>query len=351
MSGGVDSAVAAALLKEKDYEVVGVTLQIWPRDAPLPPGETGCCSLAAVEDARHVAQKLGIPHYVLNFRDLFEREVINYFVGEYLAGRTPNPCVVCNRKVKFKALLERALALGMAYVATGHYARRDYDGRRGRHLLRRARDLRKDQTYVLYGLTQEQLARALFPLGEYTKEEVRRKAKTLGLRVAAKPESQEICFVTMGDYRAFIRARAPEALRPGPILDYRGRVVGQHQGLANYTIGQRRGLGVALGYPAYVIALDRERNAVVIGPAKFAYRRYLTARDNNFIAWAAPPPSCEVEAKVRYLSPAASAALRYQEGLVQLEFTTPQWAITPGQAVVYYQGDLVVGGGTIEEAW
>lgn len=348
MSGGVDSSVTAALLKEQGYEVVGATMEIWPQDAPLPPGESGCCSLAAVEDARRVAQMLDIPHYVLNFRSVFEREVIDYFVREYAAGRTPNPCIACNRKVKFEFLLTKARALGMDYVATGHYARREYDPASARYLLRRAKDSRKDQTYVLYSFTQEQLAHTLLPLGDYTKEEVRQKARALGLRVANKPESQEICFVTVGDYRDFIRERAPEALKPGPIIDHQGRVVGRHRGLANYTIGQRRGLGVALGYPVYVIELDLGRNAVVVGPAELAYRRALVAKDNNFIPFDAPPPVLEVEAKVRYLSPAARARLACENGLVKVEFADPQWAITPGQAVVYYQGDLVVGGGTID---
>lgn len=352
MSGGVDSSTTAALLKEQGYEVIGVTLEIWPLDVPPPPGEVGCCSLSAVEDARRVANLLGIPHYVLNFRSMFQEKVIDYFISDYLEGRTPNPCIACNRFIKFEALLRKALALGMDYLATGHYARIFYDKERGRYLLAKGRDPNKDQSYVLYTFTQEQLARTLLPLGEYTKDEVRQMAKAYGLPVARKPESQEICFVTVGDYREFIREKAGVPIQPGPILDVKGRVLGQHRGLPYYTVGQRRGLGVALGRPVFVVALDPRRNAVIVGNEEDLLQSKLRSRDNNYILWDEPPPEVEIKAKIRYRSPEAPAVLRPQAyGVAEVEFKEPQRAITPGQAVVYYQGDLVVGGGTIMAPW
>ncbi|WP_084667146.1 tRNA 2-thiouridine(34) synthase MnmA [Thermanaeromonas toyohensis] len=352
MSGGVDSSTAAALLKEQGYEVIGVTLEIWPLDVPPPPGEVGCCSLSAVEDARRVAHLLGIPHYVLNFRSLFAEKVIDYFITDYLEGRTPNPCIACNRFIKFEALLRKALALGMDYIATGHYARVFYDGERGRYLLAKGRDSYKDQSYVLYTFTQEQLAHTLLPLGEYTKEEVREIAEMYGLPVARKPESQEICFVTVGDYREFIRERARVPIRPGPILDLKGKILGQHQGLPYYTVGQRRGLGLATGRPLFVVALDPRRNAVIVGDEEDLLSYKLLARDNNYILWDELPPEAEVTVKIRYRSPEAPAVLRPKAyGVAEVEFKEPQRAVTPGQAVVYYQEDLVVGGGTIMAPW
>nr|WP_277995787.1 tRNA 2-thiouridine(34) synthase MnmA [Moorella thermoacetica] len=349
MSGGVDSSTAAALLKEAGYEVIGVTLALWPEDTPPPPGETGCCSLKAVDDARRVANILDIPYYVLNFRDLFEREVIDYFIASYLEGETPNPCIACNRRIKFGALLAKARALGIDYIATGHYARRWYDKEKGRYLLARGRDAGKDQSYALYTFTQEQLAHTLLPLGDYTKVEVREIAARYGLPVARKAESQEICFVTEGDYRDYIQSRAREKIKPGPILDTRGRVLGQHRGLPFYTIGQRKGLGLALGKPCFVVALDPERNAVIVGDKEDLERRVLYARDNNYILWGELPDEARVTARIRYRAPEAAATWHpLAGGRARLEFDEPQRAITPGQAVVYYQGDLVVGGGTIE---
>ncbi|TDA64480.1 MAG: tRNA 2-thiouridine(34) synthase MnmA [Clostridia bacterium] len=348
MSGGVDSSVTAALLSEQGYEVTGATLQIWPEEAPLPPAATGCCSLAAVEDARRVAQILGIPYYVLNFRQIFAREVIDYFIAEYLSGRTPNPCIACNRAIKFEALLGRAVQLGFDYLATGHYARLEFDAVVGRYLVRRAVDRDKDQTYVLYTFTQAQLARTLTPLGSYCKQEVREMAARRGLRVATKPESQEICFVTRGSYRDFLAARVPDRIKPGPIVDSRGQVLGTHRGLAYYTVGQRRGLGVAFGRPLYVIELRPESNTLVVGPADEVYRRELEATDNNFIPFSRLEEEIHVQAQVRYRArPAPARLLPLAENRVRVTFTAPQWAITPGQAVVYYQGEVLVGGGTI----
>lgn len=348
MSGGVDSSVTAALLCRRGFDVTGVTLQIWPEDAPLPPGETSCCSLAAVEDARRVAGVLGIPYYVFNFRDVFRWRVIDYFVDEYRHGRTPNPCIACNQYIKFDALLRRVLALGFDALATGHYAR-IYRGEDGRWHMRRALDKDKDQTYVLYTFTQEQLAHTLTPLGDFTKKEVRQMARDWGLPVAEKGESQEICFVTRGSYRDFLASQGVIDT-PGPIVDTAGRVLGRHRGLAFYTVGQRRGLGITAGYPLYVVELQPETNTLVVGPAAAVYRRRLVAGQNNFIPFERLGRSLDVTAQIRYRAQAAAARLT-PAGNDQLivTFAEPQWAITPGQAVVYYQGEELVGGGTIHE--
>lgn len=351
MSGGVDSSVTAALLSEQGYEVTGVTLEIWPEEAPLPPAASGCCSLAAVEDARRVAQILGIPHYVFNFRQVFAREVIDYFIAAYLSGRTPNPCIACNRAIKFEALLGRALQLGFDYLATGHYARLGYDPATSRYLVSRAMDQAKDQTYVLYTFTQAQLARTLMPLGPYYKPEVREMAARWGFKVARKPESQEICFIPQGSYRDFLAARVPERIKPGPIVDSGGNLLGTHQGLAYYTVGQRRGLGIAAGKPLYVTELRPESNTLVVGPAEEVYRCELVATENNFIPFSRLEGETPVQAQVRYQAkPAPARLVPLQGNRVLVIFAEPQWAITPGQAVVYYQDKLLVGGGTIAAA-
>jgi len=352
MSGGVDSSVAAAILKQQGYEVVGVTMQIWPKDAPPPEDDTGCCSLSAVEDARRVADILGIPHYVMNFRGEFEKRVIQNFVDEYMKGRTPNPCIVCNKEIKFSALLRKARALGIDLIATGHYAVIKYYSERKRYLLYKAKDATKDQTYVLYGLTQEQMKCTLFPLGTYTKVEVRRIAEELNLPVAEKAESQEICFVTDNDYRRFIRERKGDHIKPGPFLDTKGNVIGQHKGIPYYTIGQRRGLGIALGYPAYVVGIDRGKNAVIVGTKEELYDKELVVEGNNFIPFDSLEGTIRVSVKVRYKAKEAPAVIQpLQKGgkRVKVVFDKPQRAITPGQAAVYYQGDMVVGGGTIDD--
>ncbi|MHB1125439.1 MAG: tRNA 2-thiouridine(34) synthase MnmA [Bacillota bacterium] len=351
MSGGVDSSVAAAILKEQGYEVIGVTMQIWPADMPLGAGESGCCSLAAVEDARRVAHKLDMPHYVMNFQATFREKVIDYFIEEYLSGRTPNPCIACNQYVKFDALLQKALALGTDYVATGHYARLSYSGDAGRYLMHRSADNRKDQTYVLYGFTQGQLERTLMPLGNYKKPEIRQKAEQLGLAVAHKPESQEICFVPDDDYRGFLEGKVPDRIKPGPFLDTRGNVLGEHRGIPFYTVGQRKGLGLALGHPVYVVDIDPARNAVIIGDESEVFSSGLIAGRNNFIPFDVLEEQLEVKAKIRYNAEASAARITpLPDGKVKVEFTSPQRAITPGQAAVYYRGELVVGGGIIEEA-
>lgn len=350
MSGGVDSSVAAYLLKEQGYNVIGVTMQIWPADQEdTKENVGGCCSLSAVNDARRVADKLDIPFYVMNFRDLFEIEVIDYFTREYLAGRTPNPCIACNKKIKFEGFLTKARALGADFVATGHYAQLYYDKNRQRFILKKAKDQAKDQTYVLYNFTQEQMAHTLLPLGIYEKPRIREIAAEIGLRVANKPDSQEICFVPDNNYKNFIESRVGlEKFKPGPFLDTKGNRVGTHEGLPNYTIGQRKGLGLALGYPVYVVKLDVGKNAVIVGRDQEVFQKELIANNNNYILFDTLKSEIEIEAKIRYSAQPAKALLKpLDNGEVLVKFGEPQRAITPGQAIVYYQGDYVVGGGTI----
>ncbi len=351
MSGGVDSSVAAALLVEQGYNVVGVTMRVWPWAEPTDPTQRfgSCCGTQAVDDARQVARTLGIPYYVLNMEEEFERAVVGRFADAYRRGRTPVPCVQCNTDLKFGSLLARARAWDAVAVATGHYARIARDEASGRYLLLRARDLEKDQTDFLWPLTQVQLAAARFPVGELTKAQVREHARRLGLVTADKPESQEICFVPGDDYRAFLRARDAASFRPGPILDREGRVLGRHAGIADYTIGQRKGLGLAAGRPLYVVDLDAERNAVVVGEGADLARRRLVAHEVNVIACDPPAGPMRVEAKIRHKHAPAPAAVRaLADGAAELVFDEPQRAITPGQSVVFYQGEVVVGGGVIE---
>jgi tRNA-specific 2-thiouridylase len=346
MSGGVDSSVAAALLLAAGHEVIGVTMQIWPQQGD---DERACCSLSAVEDARRVATALGIPHYVLNFQEEFRRSVIDNFIAEYRAGRTPNPCIQCNRWIKFDLLLERAVALGADAVATGHYARAVYHEDLGRWSVRRGVDRGKDQSYVLYGLTQAQLPRVLFPLGEMTKPQVRALAAEYGFRVANKPESQEICFVPDDDYGRFLREQTPEIATPGPVVDTAGRVLGTHQGVAFYTVGQRRGLGIAVNAPLYVVRLDAAANTVVVGTQEELLARRAVAGDVVFGKWAAdalaaPRP---VLATLRYKMAPQPAVAQVADDRLTVTFHNPQRAVTPGQALVCYDGEDVVAGGTI----
>lgn len=351
MSGGVDSSVAAALLASSDYRVIGITLNVWPESDGLGviEREDACCALGAVEDARRVCAKLGIPHYVVNFREVFRRQVIQNFVDEYGRGRTPNPCVRCNQFIKFDALLAKAEAMGAEYVATGHYARITRT-ESGRWALRKAADARKDQSYVLYVMTQERLARSMFPLGDISKEETRRIAEELGLHLAGKPESQEICFVSTKNYRDYLRVHDPASLRPGPIVDFDGKTVGRHEGMAFYTIGQRRGLGIASSRPVFVAEILPERNTLVVGDQLSLYRSEALVVEINWVAIDGLDHPMQVTAKARYKAEEAAATIEPAGEMVRVVFDTHQRALTPGQAIVFYDGDLVLGGGTLEAA-
>ena len=344
MSGGVDSSVAAALLVEAGYETIGISLKLWSQDTPEFPGyHPICCSAEAVDDARRVCRILGIPFYYLNFERHFCSQVVDYFCEEYSRGRTPNPCLACNEKVKFRLLLDKALALGAEYLATGHYAR--IEEWQGHFHLLKALDRTKDQSYVLYFLGQRQLQHLLFPIGPYRKAEVRRMAAELGLPVAGKAESQAICFIPDGDYRKFLAQRFPAT--PGDIVDTQGTVLGQHRGLAGYTVGQRRGLGIALGERLYVLSLDPAANKVVAGPDEQLLSHSLVAEKVTFVSGEAPEGPIPIQAKLRYRSPETESVLLSLDGRWQVRFQKPQRAITPGQAVVFYQGDEVLGGGII----
>lgn len=351
MSGGVDSSVAAALLKQQGLEVVGVTMKLFslPPEVCLDESLRSCCGWKAVEDASQVCRQLAISHYEIDLRPEFEQKVIANFCQEYVRGRTPNPCIRCNEAIKFKALWEKARALAADFLATGHHARVEFEETSGRFLLKKGKDKAKDQSYFLYPLTQEQLSRTLFPVGRYTKSQVRRLARRFGLHVADREESQEICFVLDGDYVNFVRTRERESFKPGPILDQAGRQLGEHQGIANFTIGQRRGMGIAWKKPLYVIAIDPERNAVIVGEEKELMKKKLLAKEVNFIALDKLSLPLAVRAKIRYKHEAARAVIfPVEDGSVVVEFKEPQRAITPGQSVVFYQKDVVIGGGIID---
>jgi tRNA-specific 2-thiouridylase len=344
MSGGVDSAVAAGILARAGYDVVGITMRLWTLDDPdAPRGKRRCCSVEDTDDARQAADAIGIPHYVLNMEREFHDRVIDYFVSEYDRGRTPNPCLACNEHVKFRALLDRAVAFDADFLATGHYARIDRSG--GRYRLRRAVDPEKDQSYVLYTMGQAELAKTLFPVGAYAKPQIRELAREMGLELAEKPVSADICFVPDGDYKKFVRDRVE--LRPGAIQDDRGAVLGTHEGITGFTLGQRRGLGVATGEKRFVTGIDPELNIVTIGPEDGLMAREAIVERVN---WVSSPPGgfLRVYAKIRYRTPAAPATVSaLADGTARLVFDAPQRAITPGQAAVFYNGDEVLGGGAI----
>jgi tRNA-uridine 2-sulfurtransferase len=350
MSGGVDSSVAAAMLVEQGHEAVGVTMRVWAARRPDDAVERfgSCCGTEASDDARAVARALGIPYYLLDMADEFERAVVAPFAERYHRGQTPVPCLACNTDLKFGTLLARARAWDAAAVATGHYARVTRDAASDRWFLWRGRDARKDQSDFLWPLTQAQLAAARFPVGDLTKDEVRERARRLGLVTADKPESQEICFVPDDDYRGFLRRRDPGAFSPGPIVDVEGRRLGTHAGLAAYTVGQRKGLGLTSGRPLYVLNLDAAANQVTVGPGEALERDRLIATATNFIACDPPVGPLRVEARIRHGQQPAPAVVRsLGEGRAEVVFDEPQRAVSPGQSVVWYRGDLVVGGGVI----
>jgi tRNA-specific 2-thiouridylase len=345
MSGGVDSSVAALLLKERGYEVVGATLNLWSYEGREEP-YNGCCSL----EVRTVAEQLGIEHHFVDEGEVFHREVIEPFVEDYLAGRTPSPCGRCNRLVRFPKLLELADALGCDYLATGHHARIRWEGRKP--YLLRAKDPLKDQSYFLYGLTREQLEQLLFPVGHYLKDELREIARRHGLVSARRPESQDLCFLPQGDAQRFLKERANGELRPGKIVDLEGRVLGEHPGFAFFTVGQRRGLGISAGEKLYVVALDREQGRVIVGPEEALYSEGLIVEEVHFIHPDRLSNEERIEVKIRYRSRAVPATLQItgNSARMRVVFEEPQRAVTPGQLAVFYRGEKVLGGGTIAQA-
>lgn len=349
MSGGVDSSVAAYLLKEQGYDVIGVTMQIWQDEDEFTKEENGgCCGLSAVDDARRVAERLEIPYYVMNFKKEFKQNVMDYFVAEYLKGRTPNPCIACNRYVKWEALLNRSLEIGADYIATGHYARIE-QLQNGRYAIMNSVTAAKDQTYALFNLTQEQLSRTLMPVGAYHKEEIREIAEKIGLNVAHKKDSMEICFIPDDDYAGFIdRECGKQVPPPGNFVSTTGEILGKHKGITHYTVGQRKGLGIALGKPAFVTEIRPQTNEVVLGDNSDTFTTKLYANKVNLMAIPEIVDGMELKAKIRY-SHAGSTCKVYRTGEDEIccEFLEPVRAVTPGQAVVLYDGEYVAGGGII----
>jgi tRNA-specific 2-thiouridylase len=347
MSGGVDSSAAAALLLEQGYDVVGITLKLWPQDC-VNRAEDKCCGPQAVMDARSVSHKLNIPYYLVDEAEDFQKQVINYFAEEYKAGRTPNPCVMCNEKLKFGTLINRARQLGAEFIATGHFARVEKNADGSRTLLKRGRDMRKDQSYFLFSLRQDQLARSIFPLGDLTKTDTRCVARENNLKTADKEESMEICFVPDKDYGRFLQQANLAQKHRGEIVNLHGHVLGHHEGIEFYTIGQRKGLGLSSPKPLYVIELDAEKNRVVVGDESALDRDEFVVERCNWIPWETPPESIEVTAKIRYNHPGTAATITPEaNGRARVKLHVPQRAITPGQACVFYQDDLVAGGGWI----
>lgn len=348
MSGGVDSSVAAYLLKEQGHDVIGVTMQIWQDEAPeLQAEQGGCCGLSAVDDAKRVAEQLDIPYYVMNFKVPFQEKVIDYFISEYEAGRTPNPCIACNRYVKWESLLQRSLEIGADYIATGHYAR-IMRLENGRYTLMKSVTEEKDQTYALYNLTQRQLARTWMPIGEYSKSEVRTIAEKAGLAIANKPDSQDICFVPNGQYGEFIRHHSRQPMPEGNFVDTEGNVLGRHRGIVHYTVGQRKGLGISADDRLYVLEIRKDTNEVVLGTDAELWTRRVLVRDFQLMSMDNLSGELPVTAKIRYNHKGAKAILRQtSDRKIECIFEEPQRAPTPGQALVCYEQNRVVGGGII----
>lgn len=350
MSGGVDSSVTAALMVEAGYDVIAITMRLGMHDTiEIESDKPSCCSLEGVEDARRVATQLGIPFYAVNYEERFRQSIVDYFADEYVSGRTPSPCVICNQDLKFGKLLELATQLEVDYVATGHYARIEHDPETGRYTLRKGIDSRKDQSYFLFSLTQAQLRRALMPLGGYEKDEVREVARKYQLRTAEKPESQELCFIADDNYKRFLKDRIPENIQEGDIVDQEGRVLGEHQGIPFYTVGQRKGLGISAETPLYVTELKVCDNTIVVGKNEDLLADTMQVEEVNLITMDKLTDPIQAEVKIRYKDTGAPATIRpLSDTEVEVKFDQPRRAVTPGQAAVFYDGDTVVGGGWIK---
>lgn len=350
MSGGVDSSVTAALMVEAGYDVIAITMRLGMHDTiEIESDKPNCCSFEGVEDARRVATQLDIPFYAVNYEEPFRQSIVDYFADEYVSGRTPSPCVICNQDLKFGKLLELATQLEVDYVATGHYARIEQDPETARYLLRKGVDPRKDQSYFLFSLTQTQLSRALMPLGGYEKDDVRAVARKYQMRTAEKPESQELCFIADDNYKRFLTDRIPEKIQAGDIVDHEGHVLGEHQGIPFYTVGQRRGLGISAKTPLYVTELKVDDNTIVVGKNEDLLADTMQVERVNFITIDKLTEPIQADVKIRYKDPGAPATITpLSETEVEVKFDQPRRAVTPGQAAVFYDGDTVVGGGWIK---
>ncbi len=347
MSGGVDSSVAAHLLKKQGYNVIGVTMQIWQKeDRDVCETNSGCCGSKATADARRVADSLDIPYYVMNFREEFQENVIDYFIDEYVKGNTPNPCIACNRYVKWESFLKKSMMLGADYIATGHYANIE-KLENGRYALKLSKTAQKDQTYALYNLTQSQLERTLMPVGQYTKDEIREIAEEIGLSVANKPDSQEICFIPDNNHGKFIEENTKDKIIQGNFIDENGKILGKHKGIVHYTIGQRKGLGIALGKPAFITNINPTTGDITLGNNEELFDTVVYANNVNYMAVESFENNKIYKGKIRYSAKPAECTVEVNDGVMKVTFTEPQRAKTRGQAIVIYDGDYVAGGGTI----